>query len=78
MPVRGDDDHIMFINDEGKLDGAEYNANATILADLPTVAERKAHIAALRAQGIMVIDATDDEEDYIAGTTLYCLDSEVR
>jgi hypothetical protein len=70
---------IMVANEESKLLDLPRNDKATSLADLPNPEERNAAIANMRRQGITVINTMGpDEEDYIAGTVLVCMDSEVR
>ena|SRR5256885_2277434 len=72
------DKRIMIINEEGKLTNLPRNEEATKLANLPTEAERKAAMAAIRAAGVHVIDASLEGEDYIAGDVLVCKNREFR
>jgi hypothetical protein len=73
------DGRIMVINENGKLLDLPRNEKATQLAGLPTPAERAEAIAEYKRLGYFVVEELGpDEEDYIAGTVLVCLDSEVR
>jgi len=74
-----DKQHILVINEEGKLEGLPINVKASELAALPTQAE----IDELkRVMGATLIVVGDEDPlhgpDVIVGTVLYCLNSEVR
>lgn len=69
---------IMLINEESKLIGLERNEAATKLAELPSALDRWRAKRLWEEQGYSVIDATDGEEDYIAGDVLVCKDEEFR
>ena len=71
--------HILVCNEESKLLDLPRNEEATRRAGLPTPEERAEAIAEYRKQGYFVIEGLGpDEEDYIAGSCLWCLDTEVR
>src|SRR5947207_11732761 len=72
------DGNIMIANDESKILDLPRNEQATRLANFPTVGERNMEIAERRARGEFIIDATDGEEDYVAGDVLVCKDEEFR
>jgi hypothetical protein len=75
--LKGDND-IMIINEEGKLIGLERNEEATKRVGFLTAQERYKQKMILQAMGINIIDTTEGEEDYIAGTALVCKNDEFR
>jgi hypothetical protein len=71
-----DGQHILVVNEEGKLEDLPANSQAGALVDLATPES----IAAMKAEwgDALIIVGDQDEPDYIAGVALVCLDSEVR
>ncbi|HVB23426.1 MAG TPA: hypothetical protein VNG51_15915 [Ktedonobacteraceae bacterium] len=73
------DGRLMVLNGEGKLIGFPKNERATVLARMPTPEECVVITSRYTEAGIPIIMAGfSDEPDYIAGTVLVCLDSEVK
>ncbi len=70
------DQHIMALNEEGKLLGLPRNEQAGLLVDLMTP-EKIAEMKQLYGDSL-IIAGDPDEPDYIAGTVLVCEDHEVR
>jgi hypothetical protein len=73
------DGRLMVLNEEGKFIGLPKNERATVLAHMPTPEEREVITSRYTETGIPIIMVGfSDEPDYIAGTVLVCLDSEVK